>query len=382
MNKMTASGGNKVSGEKVWAIKPKILVMTAAGKIGFATAIQLLERGYPVRAFVRRRRDARSAALERAGAELFVGNMADSYDLNQALEGVQRAFFCAPPAPNMLFHGMAFAVAAQDAQLEVVVAMSQWLSHPQHPAVATRETWLTDRILPWMPDVDVVIVNPGWFADNYMMVLEPIAQLGLMPMPLGQGLNPPPSNGDIASVVVGALTNPAPHIGKIYRPTGPKNLSPEEIAATYAKVLRRPVKYLDISEKMFLKAIKSQGLPDFMQSQIRYYAEEYRRNAFAMGGPTNAVLEVGGRKPEDFETITRRYVTQRPEAKQSFPNKLLAVWNFMKILLTPMPDLDRHERNQNHPTVAESAYALEFDSWVASHGFEGAFGAARANVLH
>lgn len=196
-------------------------------------------------------------------------------------------------APRTGRANVAFAVAAQDAKLEVLVAMSQWLAHPQHPAFATRETWLADRILPWMPSVDTVTINPGWFADNYMLVLEPIAQLGLMPMPLGDGLNPPPSNEDIARVIVGALTNPTPHIGKTYRPTGSKLLSPQEIAAIYAKVLKRPVKYMDISEKMFLKAISAQGIPTFFQSQVRHYAEEYRRNAFGIGGVTDVVEEVG-----------------------------------------------------------------------------------------
>ena len=353
--------------------KPKILVTTAAGKTGFATAMQLLEADYPVRAFVRRR-NSRAIQLEKAGAELFIGDMANIADLNRSLTGVQRAYFCAPPAPNMLFHGIAFAVAAQDAKLEVVVAMSQWLSHPQHPALATRETWLTDRILPWMPNVDKVIINPGWFADNYMLVLEPIAQLGLMPLPLGEGLNPPPSNEDIGRVIVGALTNPAPHIGKTYRPTGSQLLSPQEISAIYSKVLKRPVKYMDISENMFLKAISAQGIPQFMRSQIRYYAEEYRRNAFGMGGVTNVVEEVGGRPPEDFETITRRYVAERPEAKVSLANKLRAIWNFMQIVITPVPNLDRYEQNRNHPLIAQSAYAPDFSSWMDSHSVEGAFG--------
>ncbi len=354
-------------------LKPKILVTTAAGKTGFATAMQLIKTGYSVRAFVRRR-NVRAMLLEKAGAELFIGDMANIADLDRALNGIQRAYFCAPPAPNILFHSIAFAVAAADAKLEVVVAMSQWLAHPQHPALATRETWLTDRILPWMPSIDTVIINPGWFADNYMLVLEPIAQLGLMPLPLGDGLNPPPSNEDIARVIVGALTNPTPHIGKTYRPTGSKLLSPQEIAAIYSKVLKRSVKYIDISEKMFLKAISTQGIPKFFQSQVRYYAEEYRRNAFGIGGVTNAVEEVGGQKPEDFETITRRYVRQRAEAQPSRTNKLKAIWNFMQIILTPVPNLDKYEQNRNHPIISQSAYAPDCSCWMNTHSIEGAFG--------
>ena len=123
---------------------------------------------------------------------------------------------------------------------------------------------------------------------------------------------------------MGALTNPAPHIGKTYRPTGSQLLSPEDIAAIYAKVLNRPVKYLDISEKMFIKAMTARGFSTFLQSQLRYYAEEYRRNAFGIGGVTHAVEEVGGRKPEDFATIVRRYLGQSAVVKPSLGNKGLA----------------------------------------------------------
>lgn len=358
---------------------PKILVTTAVGKTGFPMAMQLLEKGYPVRGFVRRR-TALTNKLAQAGAELFFGDMTDMATLNRAMVDVQRAYFCPPPVPNMLFHAMSFVAAAQAAKLEVVVSMSQWLSHHQHPAYATRETWLMDTILPWMPDVDTVIVNPGWFADNYMLVLEAIAQFGIMPMPLGQGLNPPPSNEDIARVIVGALTNPSSHIGKTYRPTGPKLLAPDEIAATYAKVLQRPVKHMDISETLFLKALRAQGLSTFMQSQLRFYAEEYRRNAFGMGGPTNAVLVVGGQAPEDFETITRRYVAHRAEARRSLPNQVRAIANFINILLTPVQDLDDYERQQNHPKVADAFYAPEFDDWLQDHTASGAFGVAVAGL--
>lgn len=352
--------------------KPKILVTNATGKTGFATVMQLREAGYPVRALVRRRNHP-AITLEKSGAELFIGDMANSGDLDRAMVGVQRAYLCIPPAPNVLFYSIPFAVAAQDAKLEVVVIMSQWLAHPQHPAIATRGSWLTERILGWMPDVDIVTVNPGWFADNYMLVLESIAQLGLMPMPLGAGLNPPPSNKDIARVIVGALTNPGSHIGKTYRPTGPKLLSPEEIAAIYSKVLNRSVKYLDISEKMFVKAMTAQGFSQFFQSQLRYYVEEYRRNAFGLGGVTNAVLEVGGRQPEDFETIVRRYVNQSAVVKLSPANKLRAIWNFMRILLTSVPDLNGYEKSLDRAVITQAAYAPDFHPWMDSHSIEGAF---------
>ena len=362
-------------------MKPKILVMGAGGKTGKEVAFQLLAKGFPVRAFVRVE-DGRAHKLRQAGAEIFVGNLAEMSDLNQAMKGVQKAYFVAPFNPGQLYRSIAFAIAAAEAQLEVVVGitqwvvvmMSQWLTHPQHPAIATRGTWLAERILGLIPNIDTVVLNPGWFADNYMSALESIAQVGIMPMPLGAGLNAPPSNEDIARVVVGALTNPKPHIGKTYRPTGSQMLAPEDIAAIYAKVLNRPVKYLDISEKMFIKAMTAQGFSTFLQSQLRYYAEEYRLNAFGIGGVTDVVQEVGGRQPEDFEIIVHRYVSQSAVVKQSSANKLRAIWNFMKIVLTSVPDLDEYEKSLNHPVLTQAAYAPEFKSWIDSHSIEGAFG--------
>jgi NADPH:quinone reductase-like Zn-dependent oxidoreductase len=74
--------------------KPKILVTAAAGKTGAATALLLLERGYPVRALVRRD-DARAERLRQAGAEVLAGSLEDICDLRRAVNGVDRAYFCA-----------------------------------------------------------------------------------------------------------------------------------------------------------------------------------------------------------------------------------------------------------------------------------------------
>ena len=71
--------------------KPRILVTGAAGHTGSPAVLQLLEKGFPVRAFVRRN-DARAAALERAGAEIFVGDGFDYRDLRKSMIGVERAY--------------------------------------------------------------------------------------------------------------------------------------------------------------------------------------------------------------------------------------------------------------------------------------------------
>jgi uncharacterized protein YbjT (DUF2867 family) len=328
--------------------KPKILVTSAAGKTGFQTTKQLLEQDFPVRALVHHE-DKRSDSLKALGAEIQVGSLHDIADVSRALKNVQRAYFCAPLLRNALDASVIFAAAAQESRLEAVVALSQWLADPRYPSIHTRETWLADKMFSWMPDVDLVTINPGWFADNYMAAMEPIAQFGMMPMPLGDGRNAPPSNEDIARVVAATLASPANHVGKTYRPTGPSLLSPQDIAATFAKVLNRPVKYFDAPSGMFTKVARALNFPDFTTAQVLWYFEDYKRNAFAIGAPTQAVVEVTGHEPENFETIVRRYVDKSPLAKKSMGATLRAMGSMAKILLKPQLDPERYAQSHDFP---------------------------------
>ena len=227
-----------------------------------------------------------------------------------------------------------------------------------------------------MPDVETVAINGGWFADNYMGVLPMAAQLGIFPYRLGEAKVAPVSSEDIARVAVGALVNPAPHVGRYYRPTGPELLGPDQLAATFAKVLERPVKYQELSERMFFKAVKSAGLtvhPHHM-AQLRYYIEDYRRGSFALGAVNDTVREVGGAEPEDFETIVRRHAETDPMTTLSLANKLRAVAGFIKILLTPAPDLAGYERSHHQLLLRAPEYGIDNAAWRATHDMTGAFG--------
>ena len=203
---------------------------------------------------------------------------------------------------------MLFALAAEEAKLEVVALMSGWNLHPAHPTIHTREHWIANNIYRWMPTVNVIYVNPGIFAFMYLLGLPAIVHFGMLVGPWGDGLNAPPSSEDIGSVAAGVLADPSPHIGKRYRPTGPKLISPHDMADILTDVVGRKVKYHDTSVKMFLKAAKAQGVSAFEIGHIGYYSDEIRGGTYAAGAPTDHVQEITGRPPESFETIARRYI--------------------------------------------------------------------------
>jgi NAD(P)H dehydrogenase (quinone) len=345
---------------------PRILVTGATGKTGTPTVLQLLDKGFRVRALVRKN-DSRSAALAGAGAELVVGSLEDPCDLEIAMRGVQCAYFCPPLEPGTLRRATLFAIAAQEARVETVVVLSQWLVDRTHLALHAREKYLSERVFDWMPGVATITVNPGWFADNYMAAFEAISQFGLMALPLGEGLNAPPSNEDIARVIVGALTRPDELIGKSLRPTGPQLLSPDDIASTFARVLGRSVRYQDAPMSLFLKFAKSIGLSDFLIVQLHAFLKDYQRGSFGIGAPTNIVPEVGGRPAEDFETIIRRYVADSALAKRSVGSTIRAAWNLIKATATSRPDLDAIAERQSLPAIAHASLAADSPGWLRSH---------------
>lgn len=346
--------------------KPTVLVTSGAGNTGRPVTETLLRSGFPVRALVRRE-DQRAERLRGLGAEVVVGNLFDVRDLRRAMQDVQRAYFVAPHGPNGLHASMAFAVAAEEAKLETVTTLTQWLAHPGHPSLATRELWLADQLMPWMPNVDVVQIVPGWFAWTYFLVLDVVAQLGVFPMALGQGRNAPPSNEDMGAVVAATLADPAQHIGKTYRPTGPTLLTPEEIAATFGKVLDRNVKYAPSSIDMFVKAATVSGFSAYDISQVHLYLKDYQQDAFAVGAPTDVVRELTGRAPEDFETICRRYVAQRPESNPSLARKLGALGKLLLATLMRTPDMETFAIEQHHPPLLQGSFAQEADEWRRTH---------------
>lgn len=345
--------------------KPKILVTGATGKTGSQVARQLIQQGFPVRA-VASRRDARSAALEKDGIEVVVADLFAPEQMERAMRGTQRAYFCAPWHPHLLHAAAAFAVAARETRLEAAVALTQWVASPTHATLLPRQHWLADQLFTLLPDTAVVTLNPGFFADNYMRVLDFVVHLGLFPCPTGESQNVPPSNEDIARVAVACLADPDRHAGQTYRPTGPELLSASDIAASLSRGFGRRVRHWDIPMWLFLRAMKATGADPFEMAGVPYYFEEHRRGTFAVGGPTDVVERLTGRPAEDMNTIVRRHAS-RPDAQRTIGNTLRAVALLARIGLGSTPDGRKVERLQAHP-VGQPGLAIDSPIWRASHG--------------
>jgi NAD(P)H dehydrogenase (quinone) len=351
--------------EETMTTKPRIFVTGATGKTGSVVAAELLKAGYRVRAMVHGE-DGRSAGLRAQGAEVVVADMSDVERVGDALKDVQGAYFCPPFDPYMIQGAVAFAVAAREARLEHIVGLTQWLASPSHPSLMTRQLWLVNQLFAMTPGIAHTIVNPGFFADSYLMLTGYAANLGVFPWVYGDSRNAPASNEDIARVAVAALMDPARHAGKSYHPTGPKLLDAKDMAQAIGRAVGRSVKVLPTPAWLFMKSARLGGLPIDLISGVRYYIDDHKRGAFELGAPTTDVLDVTGRPPEDFETIARRYAAL-PGNQRTLGNRFRQFAQFMVAPLRSSFNLDKYDRDLRRPFPSRPQFAPESKVWRREH---------------
>jgi NAD(P)H dehydrogenase (quinone) len=346
-------------------MKPRMLVTGATGKTGSVVTAELLNAGYPVRAMVHRQ-DRRSERLRLLGAEVVIAEMSDVERVVGALHDVQRAYYCPPLDPYAIQGAAAFAVAAKEARLEHIVGLTQWLSSPSHPSLMTRQSWLIDHLFSMVPGVAHTIINPGFFADVYLMPLAFATNFGLFPWVYGDSRNAPPSNEDIARVAAAVLMNPARNNRKSYRPTGPRLLGGEEMAEAIGRAIGRRVRVVPASTALFMKSARISGVPVDIMSNVRYYLEDHKQGAFERGAPTTDVLELTGRPPEDFETIARRYAAY-PQNQRNLRNWLVQFTQFLLAPLTPGFNFNRYARGLRSSFPSAPRLATESAIWRGEH---------------
>jgi uncharacterized protein YbjT (DUF2867 family) len=225
-----------------------ILVTGAAGGRQGSTGRHVVDllraAGHPVRAFVRTD-DDRAAALRGLGAEVVVGDLRDIADLGPALRGVRRAFLTYPVTHGLVDATGAFAVAAREAGLERVVAVSQLAADPAAGTPHMRQHWVAERVLDRF-DVGAVHLRAGVFFEN-LAVVAAAADHRELALPLGppDTVLPLVAAQDVARVAAGALLDPGP-VEPVLRLTG-EVLTVREVVAAFGAALGRQVDYVDVA---------------------------------------------------------------------------------------------------------------------------------------
>ena len=234
-----------------------VLVTGAAGDTGIPTVKLLLERGFRVKALVRKD-DQRARRLRDLGAEVVLGDMLSLRDIRIAMTDVQRAYFCYPLAEGMVEAAVIFAQAAKEQNIELIVNMSHKQSRPFARSKATQNHWLSEQLFDWS-GVPSTHLRVTFFAE-WLLYIAPQIRYGRYVMPFNKDSRfAPLAAADSARIIVGILENPRDHAGKAYALHGPVEYSHGELATEVGRVLAKNLPYEHVTVSTFLELF---GLQD------------------------------------------------------------------------------------------------------------------------
>ena len=233
------------------------------GKVGGALAANLLAAGLPVRAVVR---DASKGAVwAERGCEIALADMNDRAALAAAFAGTEAAFILPPsefdPAP-----GYVQARATIDAIVAALIAgrPRKVLCLSTIGADATQDNLLTQRTLleqalSALP-IPVTFLRPGWFLENALWDVASAREDGVIHSflaPLDKSF-PMVATKDIGTLAA-RLIQENWKGQRVVELEGPRRVSPNDLAAAFAKALGRSVRAEIVPRDNWETMFRSQG---------------------------------------------------------------------------------------------------------------------------
>jgi NAD(P)H dehydrogenase (quinone) len=236
------------------------------GKVGGALARTLLAAGQSVRAVVRDARKGQSWAEN--GCEVALAEMEDAAALTAAFQEADGVFILPPsefdPAPG--FPEARAVITAVKTALEAarprkVVCLSTVGAQATQPNLLTQRT-LMEQALRELA-IPVVFLRPAWFMENFAWDVASARDSGVIASFLQPVDKPVPmiATADIGRVAA-ELMQEDWHGCRVVELEAAHRITPNEVAAGFAKILGRPVRAEAVPRETWNSLFKSQGMKD------------------------------------------------------------------------------------------------------------------------
>lgn len=225
---------------------PLILVTGATGRIGGTgrhVAAELLGRGLPVRAMVRRL-DERSEELRAIGAEVVVADFFDYTSLVAALDGIEAAYFCYPVGAGLAEAAGFFAAAGRKQGLQRVVDLSLDAAFPESPSPQGRAQWVTEQILEWAGFRGTHLRVAAFFMENLLALYgRQIREVGQIRNSFGDFEPSWIASADVGAMAAALLAEPELVTGRTTTVGAAERAGHAAIAEIISRTTGRPVRY-------------------------------------------------------------------------------------------------------------------------------------------
>jgi len=244
------------------------VIVGITGQIGGVVGRALLGAKQPVRAVVRDAGKGREWAGR--GCEVALANIEDAASLTAAFRGAEAAFVMVPSNfdplpgfPEAQAIGVALKSALEAALPGRVVYLSTIGAQAGQSNLLTQHGMIEKAIS--TVRVPLTVLRPAWFMENCSWDVAPARERGVIPsflQPLDR-LVPMVATADIGRVAAEILQEPwSGH--RLVELEGSARVTPNEVGATFAGLLGRPVRMEVVPRESWETLFKSQGMKNPM----------------------------------------------------------------------------------------------------------------------
>ncbi len=272
-----------------------------------------------------RNEDDRAQALRDMGAEVVVGDLLDLDSMHRVIAGCDTMYFGMSVSDTYLAATVNAAAVAKHHGVKAFINMSQMTLSQMSITETTASLqqklhWLAEQALNWS-GLPVVHVRPTVLLEGFFLVLTPesVRQSNQIRLPFGGGKTSPVAVEDVARVIAALLSDPQPHIGKIYHLTGPQSENMDFYAQEYSKALERTITYKDIPVEPWRDALLGRGLPVHLVNHLVTMADLHRVGRYDR--MSEDVRKLTGQLPLSVQEFVRKNAaTFTASAKEEFVN--------------------------------------------------------------
>ncbi len=222
-----------------------------------------------------------------------------------SLQGIKRAYFTYSVSDGLLEATTIFAMAAREAETELVVNNSQLQGARRAPTFRNMQHGLADRIFDWAEVGAVHLHAPPYYENVRALVRKSVAEQGTVFLPWGDGSATIPLVGaeDVARVAATLLADPEPPSERAYDLIA-ATPTVSEIVDTLSAALQRPIQYVGITDEQWVEAMRGRINPhalDHLSHLWRYF----RSGDQEPRGVTDTIRAITGSPAQTLEDFFR-----------------------------------------------------------------------------